>query len=108
MSFVPFRLTVCGLDELGGHCEAQVTHVLSILDPGWPVPLEFGQYGEHAVAKKAGVLKDDIVVAFDGQKQRMTETELLAYALQQKRPGDEVPVTVWRNGERLDVKIRLQ
>ena len=48
MSFVPFRLTVCGLDELGGHCEAEVTHVLSILDPGWPVPLEFGRYGEHA------------------------------------------------------------
>jgi predicted protein tyrosine phosphatase len=45
--FVPFRLTVCGIEELGGHCEAQVSHVLSILDPGWPEPTAFGQYGEH-------------------------------------------------------------
>jgi predicted protein tyrosine phosphatase len=45
--FVPFHLTVCGLEEIDGHCEAGVSHVLSILDPGWPAP-EFGSYGEHA------------------------------------------------------------
>jgi predicted protein tyrosine phosphatase len=44
---VPFRLTVCGIEEIPGHCEAGVSHVLSILDPGWPAP-EFGSYGEHA------------------------------------------------------------
>jgi predicted protein tyrosine phosphatase len=44
----PFRLTVCGIEELGGHCETGVSHVLSILDPEWPVPEAFGQYGEHA------------------------------------------------------------
>ena len=34
----PFRLTICGLDELA-YCSAnEVTHVLSILDPGWPEP----------------------------------------------------------------------
>jgi predicted protein tyrosine phosphatase len=44
---VPFRLTVCGLEEIDGHCRAGVSHVLSILDPGWPAP-EFGRYGEHA------------------------------------------------------------
>ena len=45
--FVPFRVTVCGIEELQGHCEAQVTHVLSILDPEYPVPEAFGTYGEH-------------------------------------------------------------
>jgi predicted protein tyrosine phosphatase len=45
--FVPFRLTVCGLEEIGGFCDSGVSHVLSILDPGWPAP-EFGRYGEHA------------------------------------------------------------
>ena len=35
---VPFRTTICGIDELAGHCAAGVTHVLSILDPGWPEP----------------------------------------------------------------------
>ncbi|TCZ56680.1 tyrosine phosphatase family protein [Roseicella aquatilis] len=44
----PFRLTVCGIEELTGHCEAGVSHVLSILDPDWPVPEAFGSFGEHA------------------------------------------------------------
>jgi predicted protein tyrosine phosphatase len=33
-------VTICGLDELGLHRQAGVTHVLSILDPGWPEPGE--------------------------------------------------------------------
>jgi predicted protein tyrosine phosphatase len=34
-----FNLTICGLEELAGHCQARgVTHVLSILDPGFPEP----------------------------------------------------------------------
>lgn len=44
----PYRLTVCGIEELTGHCEAGVSHVLSILDPDWPVPEAFGRFGEHA------------------------------------------------------------
>ncbi|GEP11525.1 tyrosine phosphatase family protein [Methylobacterium gnaphalii] len=38
--------TVCGLEELPGHGARGVTHVLSILDPGWPDP-DFGGYGTH-------------------------------------------------------------
>lgn len=45
--FVPFRVTVCGIEELEGHCQARVSHVLSILDPGYPVPEAFGTFGEH-------------------------------------------------------------
>src|SRR5438309_936145 len=44
----PFRISICGLQELSGHCEAGVSHVLSILDPDWPVPEAFGTFGEHA------------------------------------------------------------
>ena len=43
----PFRITVCGIEELDGHCDLGATHVLSILDPEYPVPEAFGQYGEH-------------------------------------------------------------
>jgi predicted protein tyrosine phosphatase len=39
-----FDLTICGLDELGLHRRAGVTHVLSILDPGWPEPGEFDHW----------------------------------------------------------------
>jgi predicted protein tyrosine phosphatase len=31
-------LTICGLDELASRCVPEVTHVLSILDPGSPEP----------------------------------------------------------------------
>jgi predicted protein tyrosine phosphatase len=44
----PFIITVCGLEELAGHAERQVSHVLSILDPEQPEPEAFGAYGEHA------------------------------------------------------------
>lgn len=40
----PFRMTVCGLDELPGHCAAGVTHVLSILNPEMPAPSAPGDY----------------------------------------------------------------
>jgi predicted protein tyrosine phosphatase len=44
---VPFQVTVCGIDELGFHREAGVTHILSILDPGWPEPDAFGAFDRH-------------------------------------------------------------
>lgn len=44
----PFGIGVCGIEELAGHCETGVSHVLSILDPEWPVPEAFGSFGEHA------------------------------------------------------------
>lgn len=44
---VPFRITVCGIEELTGHCETGASHVLSILDPDWPIPDAFGGFGVH-------------------------------------------------------------
>ena len=32
-SIAPFKIRVCGIDELAGHCDAGVSHILSILDP---------------------------------------------------------------------------
>ena len=40
-------LTVCGLDELDRHAARGVTHVLSILDPGWPDPAAFQIFDPH-------------------------------------------------------------
>ena len=45
--FAPFRVTICGIDELLGHCAAGVTHVLSILDPDWPQPAAFEAFDPH-------------------------------------------------------------
>lgn len=67
-----------------------------------------GEYGEHATALRAGLRKGDVVVSFDGRTSRISESELLAYALQEKRPGDEVTVVVLRDGQRKTVGIALQ
>lgn len=45
---LPFQITICGIQELAGHSEARVSHVLSILDPDQREPEAFGSYGEHA------------------------------------------------------------
>jgi predicted protein tyrosine phosphatase len=44
----PFRISICGIEELAGHCNGGIGYVLSILDPDWPVPEALGMFGEHA------------------------------------------------------------
>ncbi len=44
---VSFKITVCGIEELTEHCTARVSHVVSILDPDWPVPSALHTYREH-------------------------------------------------------------
>lgn len=68
----PFKITVCGIEELAGHSETGASHVLSILDPDWPVPEAFGSFGEHeklelrfhdVIEENAGMVppsKDDV------------------------------------------------
>ena len=66
-----------------------------------------GQYGEHAIAKNAGFLKGDLIVAFDGLDRRMDETDLIAHSLQDRRPGDLVEVAVLRDGDRQVLTLEL-
>jgi predicted protein tyrosine phosphatase len=33
-----FTATICGIDELDGFHAAGVTHLMTLLDPGWPTP----------------------------------------------------------------------
>ena len=64
-----------------------------------------GQYGDHAVAKRAGFQKNDIIVSFDHQTQAWRETELFAHILRTHRPGAVVPVTVLRKGCHTDSNL---
>ena len=61
------KITICGIPELGEHCEAGVTHVLSILDPLWPDPEAFADFPPHrrealrfhdVIAPRAGVIPE--------------------------------------------------
>ena len=40
-------LTVCGVDEIAAQRDRAVTHVLSLLDPGWPEITSFADFAEH-------------------------------------------------------------
>jgi predicted protein tyrosine phosphatase len=44
---LPYRISICGLDELAGHAQTGFSHVLSILDPDWPDPSDFAHYRSH-------------------------------------------------------------
>lgn len=67
-----------------------------------------GQYGDHAVAMKAGVKAGDVVVAFDGRDDFASETAAIAHAVQARRPGDKIPVRLLRDGRPIAVEITLQ
>jgi predicted protein tyrosine phosphatase len=61
----PFLITICGIEELPGHAERQVSHVLSILDPDRADLEHFGAYGEHA---RLEIRFDDIIEEVMGQQ----------------------------------------
>lgn len=67
-----------------------------------------GQYGPHAAAHQAGVRKDDIVISFDGKTDFACETDVLAYALTEHKPGDRIAVTLLREGKKVNVTIPMQ
>jgi predicted protein tyrosine phosphatase len=58
------RITICGIPELGEHCQAGVTHVLSILDPGWPDPAAFNDFGPH---HRVALRFNDIIAETPGE-----------------------------------------
>lgn len=64
-STLPFLITICGIEELPGHAERQVSHVLSILDPDRVEPEAFGAYGEHS---RLELRFDDIIEEVAGQQ----------------------------------------
>ena len=67
-----------------------------------------GQFGPHAAAKNAGFLMGDVIVAFDGKTDLLRETDLLAYALRNRKPGEKVAVTIVRGGKTLELMLPMQ
>jgi predicted protein tyrosine phosphatase len=84
---LPFKITICGLAELRQHRNARVTHVLSILDPEFPAPTAFADYGAH---KKLELRFDDIVNEQDKLKAPQLEhvDALLAFGAGLEREPD--------------------
>ena len=62
---LPYDIIICGLSELSGHAEADISHVVSILDPVWPDPDEFSRWGRH---RRVVWRFDDVVELGGGYK----------------------------------------
>jgi predicted protein tyrosine phosphatase len=82
------RLTICGLNELCTFRDAAVTHVLSILDPGYPEPQDFAAYGEH---KRLTLRFDDVIDEAPGMvlPERVHIVELLRFGEGLARAGGD-------------------
>ncbi len=66
-----------------------------------------GQYGEHAAGKKAGFVKDDVILAFNGSSRRKTETELIDGAVQLPK-GAKMIFKVRRGAETHEFTVPTQ
>ena len=67
-----------------------------------------GKWGAHAAAKNAGFQVDDVIVDFDGRSDLTRETDLIRHAVQRRKAGDKVPVTVLRNGKQVSLRLPMQ
>lgn len=67
-----------------------------------------GQYGPHAAAQNAGFRKGDVLVSFDGRTDLRREADLFVHALNQRKVGDRVPVTILRGEKRMDLVLPIQ
>jgi hypothetical protein len=67
-----------------------------------------GQYDAHAAGKNAGFQQEDILIEMDGQTDRRTETGFLDYALNEKKPGDKIAITVLRAGNKVKLMLPMQ
>jgi serine protease Do len=67
-----------------------------------------GQFNKHGAAKKAGFLKDDVVVRVGEFGARMGEGELIGRILQSTRPGGSLDVEVLRGAERMRLSLPMQ
>tara|TARA_R110002096_G_scaffold26518_22_gene81834 strand:- start:7916 stop:9265 length:1350 start_codon:yes stop_codon:yes gene_type:complete len=70
--------------------------------------LSVGKYGMHGAAKRIGFQPDDVIVRADGQENRMTEKQLIAYLMQNHNRGKKVDLTVLRNRKEVTLQLPMQ
>jgi S1-C subfamily serine protease len=82
---------------------------LKLSDTGMALRVRhLGTSGPHGAAHRAGFRRGDVLVSFDGHDDLHRETDLLAYALNRWKVGDQVPVTVLREGKKIEFKLPMQ
>ncbi len=59
-------------------------------------------------AQRAGIRRGDIIVAYGGRTNRLTESGIIGYVLQDKPEAKTLPIKLLRNGEQIDVELSLE
>lgn len=67
-----------------------------------------GQFGKHAAAKNAGFQKEDILTEIAGSSSRVSEGELIARLLRERKPGERVKATVLRGDRSVELSLPMQ
>src|SRR5690349_13870359 len=87
------RITICGIPELDQHCEAGVTHVLSILAPDLPEPEAFLAFPPH---RRLELRFNDVIEPAPGAILPETDhvVQLLAFGRDAMAAGEAAHVLV--------------
>lgn len=64
-----------------------------------------GQYPPHDLAKKAGVVKGDIITAINSRTDLLRETDVLADRIRNRKPGDKLELSILRDGKQQTATI---
>lgn len=67
-----------------------------------------GKYGDHAVARRAGVLPGDQLVEINGLSTKSSEGKVIAHILGNTKKGDRIELTVQRRGKDIDISCQAQ
>jgi len=59
-------------------------------------------------AQRAGIRRGDIIVAYGDRTNRLTESGIIGYVLQDKPQAKTLPIKLLRNGEQIDVELSLE
>ncbi len=59
-------------------------------------------------AQRAGIRRDDIVIAYGDRTDRLTESGIIGYVLQDKPQAKTLPIKLLRNGEQIEVELSLE
>lgn len=59
-------------------------------------------------AQKAGIRRGDIVIAYGDRTNRLTESGIIAYVLQEQSQAKTLPIKLLRSGEQVEVELSLE
>ena len=59
-------------------------------------------------AQKAGIRRGDIIVAYGDRTDRLMESGIIAYVLQDEPQAKALPIKLLRNGEQIKVELSLE